>query len=343
MNNKVLIVYTGGTIGMVQDENGSLRPFAMNHIYDLVPELHRCNYQIDTCQLDNIIDSSNMTPSFWVDIAEIIEREYNRYDGFVILHGTDTMAYTASALSFMFKNLAKPVILTGSQLPMGVLRTDGRENIICALELASARQMAIPEVCLFFESHLYRGNRSTKVSAENFDAFCSFNYPSLAKAGINISFKPHLFLPTPDGPLEVRKRFDSHIAVLKMFPGISPEVVRAVLHAEGLHGVVIETFGSGNAPTERWFIDAIHDAIQRNIIVLNVTQCKAGAVKMRQYEASCDMDRIGVIGGGDITLEAAVTKLMYLLGTYPDDLDHVRRSLCLSLRGEMTIPDHCCH
>lgn len=336
MHNKVLIVYTGGTIGMVQDDNGSLRPFAMEHIYDLLPELHKCNYHIDSCQLDNIIDSSNMTPSFWVDIAEIIEREYNNYDGFVILHGTDTMAYTASALSFMFKNLSKPIILTGSQLPMGVLRSDGRENIICALELAAAQEVLIPEVCLFFESHLYRGNRSTKVSAENFDAFCSFNYPSLAKAGINIGYKPHLFLERPSGPLEVRKKFDSNIAVLKLFPGITPTVVNAVLHAEGLHGVVIETFGSGNAPTEKWFIDAIHDAIKRDIIVLNVTQCKAGAVKMCQYEASCDMDRIGVIGGSDITLEAAVTKMMYLLGTYPNDLNHVRECLQHSLRGELT-------
>lgn len=339
MLNKVLIVYTGGTIGMVQDENGSLKPFPMDHIYDLVPELKKCSYKIDTCQMERIIDSSNMTPSFWADLAEIIERQYDSYDGFVILHGTDTMAYTASALSFMFKNLSKPIILTGSQLPMGVLRSDGRENIICALELASCREIYIPEVCLFFENHLYRGNRSTKVSAENFDAFCSFNYPSLAKAGIKFSYKPHLILPKPAQPLEVRKKFDRNIAVLKLFPGITPEVVGAVLHAEGLRGVIVEAFGSGNAPTETWFIEAIGDAIRRGIIVLNVTQCKAGAVVMGQYEASCEMGRLGVIGGFDITLEAAVTKMMYLLGTHPDDPGHVRHCLQLSLRGEITVPN----
>lgn len=336
MLNKVLIVYTGGTIGMVQDENGSLKPFPMDHIYDLVPELKKCPYSIDSCQMDNIIDSSNMTPSFWVELAEIIEQQYDKYDGFVILHGTDTMAYTASALSFMFKNLSKPIVLTGSQLPMGVLRTDGRENIICALEIASCREAYIPEVCLFFENHLYRGNRSTKVSAENFDAFTSFNFPSLAKAGIKFSFKEHLFLPKPTAPLEVRKQFDRNIAVLKLFPGITPAVVESVLHAKGVHGVIIETFGSGNAPTEPWFINAIADAIQRGIVVLNVTQCKAGAVIMGQYEASCELSRIGVIGGNDITLEAAVTKMMYILGTYPNDPDHVRQSLQYSLRGEIT-------
>ena len=336
MNNKVLIVYTGGTIGMVQDENGALMPFPMEHIYDLVPELQKCSYRIDTCQMTEIIDSSNMTPTFWVDLAEIIERHYDDYDGFVVLHGTDTMAYTASALSFMFKNLSKPIVLTGSQLPMGMLRSDGRENIICALEVASCQEAYIPEVCLFFENHLYRGNRSTKVSAENFDAFCSYNYPSLAKAGIRFSFKSHLFLPKPEKPLIVRKQFDRNIAVLKLFPGITQGVVDAVLHAEGLHGVVIETFGSGNAPTESWFIDAIDDAIGRGIIVLNVTQCKAGAVIMGQYEASCELSRIGVIGGSDITLEAAVTKMMYLLGTYPDNPEHVRECLQMSLRGEIT-------
>ena len=334
--NAVLIVYTGGTIGMVQDENGSLHPFALDRIYDAVPQLKGCSYRIDSVTLEHIIDSSNMTPSLWVDIANIIEREYDRYDGFVVLHGTDTMAYTASALSFMFKNLAKPIILTGSQLPLGMLRSDGRENIICALEIASTRLATIPEVCIFFESHLYRGNRSTKMSAENFDAFETYNYPSLAKAGIKISFKEHLFLPMPMGSLVVRKRFDTRVAVLKLFPGIGVEVVRSLLGTPGLQGVVLETYGSGNAPTDEWFISSLEEAINRGIIVMNVTQCKAGAVKMRQYAASCDMDRIGVVGAGDITIEAAITKMMYLLGNYPDNKEHVKMRLSQSLRGEIT-------
>ena len=336
MHNRVLIVYTGGTIGMVQDENGSLHPFALDRIYDAVPQLRACRYDIDSVTLPNIIDSSNMTPSLWVDIAEIIEQHYDQYDGFVVLHGTDTMAYTASALSFMFKNLAKPIVLTGSQLPLGMLRSDGRENIICALEIASAQEVVIPEVCIFFENHLYRGNRSTKLSAENFDAFESYNYPSLAKAGINIQFKESLILPMPTEPLTVRKRFDTRVAILKLFPGIGPDVVQAVLHAEGLQGVVIETYGSGNAPTDEWFINALEDAIRRDIIVLNVTQCKAGAVKMRQYAASCDMDRIGVVAAGDITIEAAITKMMCLLGEYPGNKEHVKLRLSQSLRGEIT-------
>ena len=336
MKNKVLIVYTGGTIGMVQDENGSLHPFALDRIYDAVPQLKNCSYGIDSITLDNIIDSSNMTPASWIDIATIIEREYDNYDGFVVLHGTDTMAYTASALSFMFKNLAKPVVLTGSQLPLGMLRSDGRENIICALEIASTRLAVIPEVCIFFESHLYRGNRSTKMNAENFDAFASYNYPSLAKVGINIAFKERLFLPMPTEPLDVRKRFDTRVAILKLFPGITPEVVGAVLGAKDLQGVILETYGSGNAPTDQWFISALENAIASGVIVLNVTQCKAGAVKMRQYAASCDMDRIGVVGAGDITIEAATAKLMYLLGNYPDDKNHVKRRLSQSLRGEIT-------
>ncbi len=335
-NNRVLIVYTGGTIGMVQDENGSLHPFALDRIYDAVPQLRSCEYDIDSVTLPSIIDSSDMTPKLWVSIAEIIENNYNDYDGFVVLHGTDTMAYTASALSFMFKNLSKPIVLTGSQLPLGMLRSDGRENIICALEVASTRLATIPEVCIFFENHLYRGNRSTKQSAENFDAFESYNYPSLAKAGINITFKEHLFLPMPTEPLQVRKHFDTRVAILKLFPGIGPEVVNAVLNAPGLQGVVIETYGSGNAPTGEWFINALDAAIRRGIIVLNVTQCKAGAVKMRQYAASCDMDRIGVIGAGDITIEAAITKMMCLLGEYPDNKEHVRVRLSQSLRGEIT-------
>lgn len=334
--NKVLIVYTGGTIGMVQDENGSLHPFALDRIYDAVPQLRACSYGIDSVTLDRIIDSSDMRPDTWADIARIIEREYDRYDGFVVLHGTDTMAYTASALSFMFKNLAKPVVLTGSQLPLGMLRSDGRENIICALEIASCRLTTIPEVCIFFQSHLYRGNRSTKMNAENFDAFESYNYPSLAKVGINMAFKEHLFLPMPEGDLQVRTQFDTRVAVLKLFPGIGEAVVRSVLGTPDLQGVVIETYGSGNAPTDQWFISALDEAIRRGVIVMNVTQCKAGAVKMRQYAASCDMDRIGVVGAGDITIEAAITKMMYLLGNYPGDKDHVRLRLSQSLRGEIT-------
>ena len=336
VNNKVLIIYTGGTIGMVQDENGSLHPFALDRIYDAVPQLKSCSYDIDSVTLDQIIDSSNMTPAMWGEIAGIIEREYDHYDGFVVLHGTDTMAYTASALSFMLKNLSKPVVLTGSQLPLGMLRSDGRENIICALEIASTRLATIPEVCIFFESHLYRGNRCTKMNAENFDAFESYNYPSLAKVGINITFKEHLFLPMPTQPLMVRTQFDTRVAVLKLFPGIGPEVVNAVLNTPGLQGVVIETYGSGNAPTGQWFISALDEAIHRGVIVMNVTQCKAGAVKMRQYAASCDLDRIGVVGAGDITIEAAITKMMYLLGIYPNDKAHVKQRLSDSLRGEIS-------
>ncbi len=337
MHNKVLVIYTGGTIGMVQDESGSLQPFALDHIMDAVPQLKYCKYQIDSCQIEHIIDSSNMTPSLWVDIAEIVERRYNDYDGFVVLHGTDTMAYTASALSFMFDNLSKPVVLTGSQLPLAMLRSDGRENIICALEIASAQEVCVPEVCIFFENHLYRGNRSTKVSSENFDAFHSYNYPSIARAGINIAYKKHLVQPMPTDDFVVRKRFDERIAVLKLFPGITAEVVRSVFGSPDLQGVIIETYGSGNAPTEAWFINIVADAIKRGVVVLDVTQCKSGAVKLRQYAASCDLDRIGVIGGHDITVEAAVTKMMYLLGNYGSDKDKVKRLLGENIRGEISL------
>lgn len=343
MNNprkdKVLIVYTGGTIGMVRDEHGALQPFAMDRIYEAVPALCQLPYHIDSIQLDNIVDSSNMSPRLWVDIADVIAREYDRYDGFVVLHGTDTMAYTASALSFMFQNLSKPVVLTGSQLPLGMIRSDGSDNIICALEIASQRHVTIPEVCIFFQSSLLRGNRSTKVSADNFNAFSSYNYPALAQVGIDFHFQPNFFLPMPDKPLQVHRDFDRHIAVLKLFPGIMPEVVRAVVQAPGLRGIVIETYGSGNAPTEAWFLDCLRDAIARGIVLLDVTQCKSGAVKLGQYAAGYTLEQIGVIGGHDITIEAAVTKMMYLLACCGDDTARLYRLLASNLRGELSYCD----
>lgn len=323
---------------MVQDEKGSLHPFALERIYDAVPLLSRCSYAIDSCQLENIIDSSNMSPDFWVDIADIIEREYDNYDGFVVLHGTDTMAYTASALSFVFEHLSKPIVLTGSQLPLGMLRSDGRDNIICALELASGKYCEIPEVCIYFESHLYRGNRSTKVSAENFNAFHSYNYPALAKAAINFCFKKEQMLPmpAPEEKLSVRKHFDQHIAVMKLFPGITPAVVRTMLRTPDLRGVILETYGSGNAPTGSWFLNALQEAIGRGTVILDVTQCMAGAVKLRQYEASVGMEKLGVVSGRDITIEAAVTKMMYILGNYGDDPVLVKHALSIPIRGEMS-------
>lgn len=335
MHNKVLLIYTGGTIGMVQDENGALHPFELQRIFEAVPQLKHTRYRIDSCQLTEIIDSSNMHPKVWVEIADIIKREYDNYDGFVVLHGTDTMAYTAAALSFMLENLGKPVVLTGSQLPVGMLRSDGRENIICALEIASGQKEVVPEVAIFFESHLYRGNRSTKLSAENFDAFRSYNYPPLVTAGIDIRYKMHLVQEIPQKPLQVRTRYCDQVAILKLFPGITPEVVQAILHIPGLKGVILETYGSGNAPTEEWFLLALQEAVMRGIIIIDVTQCKAGSVKLKQYAVSCDMARIGVVSGSDMTIEAAITKLMWLLGNCSEP-DTIKQLMETDLRGELT-------
>ena len=336
MKNAVLIIYTGGTIGMVQDENGTLHPFALDRIYDVLPLLKKASYQIESYQLDPIIDSSNMNPSVWQNIASVIEKEYDNYDGFLVLHGTDTMAYTASALSFAFEYLSKPIVLTGSQLPLGMLRSDGRENIICALEIASARKMLIPEVCIFFENKLYRGNRSTKVSAQNFNAFTSFNYPSLAVAGIDIYYKNDLIAPLPTAPMKVYKHFDENIAVLHLFPGITQRVVNSVLGIEGLKAVIITTYGSGNAPTEDWFLEELENVVKKGVIVYDVTQCKSGSVNIGRYATSSDMGRIGVVSGYDITIEAAVTKLMFLLGNY-SDRNEITDLLTQSLRGEITL------
>ena len=335
MNNAVLLIYTGGTIGMVQNEDGVLEPFAMDRIYDALPQLRRAAYRIDSCQLEPIIDSSNMSPEIWKSIAEIIEKEYDRYDGFVVLHGTDTMAYTASALSFMLENLGKPVVLTGSQLPLGMLRSDGRENIICALEIASSQKVVIPEVCIFFESNLYRGNRSTKISAQDFDAFASFNYPTLATAGIDIKYNRHNFLQAKElGKFSISTKFSQNIAILHLFPGITPQIVSSIVETEGLEALIISTYGSGNAPTEKWFLDILQQAVNKGLILYDVTQCKSGSVKIGQYATSSDLGKIGVISGMDISIEAATTKLMYLLGNYPKD--EVKQLLTRSLRGEIT-------
>ena len=322
---------------MVKDkETGALLPFDMSKIYEALPVLREFNCELDSFRLDPIIDSSNMSPEYWIRLVEVIEKNYQSYDSFIVLHGTDTMSYTASALSFMLENLAKPIILTGSQLPLGMIRTDGRENIIGAVEIASNDSVCIPEVCIFFEDRLYRGNRTTKINADYFEAFYSGNYPSLAKVGINISYKQHLFLDTPMQPFNTYKKLDNNIALIKLFPGIKEEYFRAMLSMKGLRAVVLETFGSGNAPTEKWFIDILKQSIDRGIIVYNVTQCKAGSVVMGHYETSAHLAEVGVISGHDITTESAIAKLMFLFGNF-EDKKLIIEMLSSSLRGELSI------
>lgn len=337
----VLLIYTGGTIGMIENpETGALENFDFDHLLRHVPELKRFNYHISSYQFDPPIDSSDMEPALWAKIVKIIHDNYDRFDGFVILHGTDTMAYTASALSFMLENLGKPVILTGSQLPIGTLRTDGKENLITAIEIAAARRPdgspMVPEVCIFFENILMRGNRTTKINAENFNAFRSFNYPALAHAGIHIKYEEHLFLkPDLARPLKPHYLFDTNVVILSLFPGIREQTVSSILHVEGLKAVVLRTFGSGNAPQKEWFIRLLKEATERGITIVNITQCASGAVEMERYETGYHLLEAGVISGYDSTPESAVTKLMFLLG-HGLDSEEIRKRMNTPLAGEIT-------
>jgi L-asparaginase len=336
----ILIIYTGGTIGMVHDpETGSLVPIDFRHITDHVPELRKFGYDLHSVSFNPVKDSSNIDPDVWIKMAEIIENSYDDFDGFVVLHGTDTMAYTASALSFMLENLSKPVILTGSQLPIGLLRTDGRENLITAIDIAAAMENgspSVPEVCIYFDNKLTRGNRTTKMSAEHFDAFYSPNYPPLAEVGLHLRyFKNLINSPDKEKKLIVHKTFDTNVAILKLFPGINRKLIRAILKTEGLRGLIMETFGSGNAPTYQWFLDDLKQFIDGGGIILNVTQCHGGSVEMGLYETSRQMLAAGVVSGKDITSEASVTKLMFLLGKYTSK-EEIADSLNKSLAGEIS-------
>lgn len=322
-------------------ETGALENFNFEQLQKHVPELQKFEFRIDTYQFDPPMDSSDMDPDAWQKLVRIISEHYDRYTGFVILHGTDTMAYTASALSFMLEGLSKPVILTGSQLPIGVLRTDGKENLLTSIEIATAchpnGQPVVPEVCIFFENHLMRGNRTTKMNAENFNAFRSFNYPVLASAGIHIKYNNVKIRKCAEHrELTPHYLLDTHIAILKLFPGIQENVVNAVLSAEGLKAVVLETYGSGNAPRKEWFLNRLHEACERGIVLVNVTQCNAGTVEMERYETGYRLRQAGVVSGYDSTTESAVTKLMFLLGHHYSPAE-VREWMCRSIAGEITV------
>lgn len=339
----ILLIYTGGTIGMIENqETGSLEAFNFQYLQDSVPELKQLGHSISTIQFDPPMDSSEIGPDSWRKIVRIIAENYQKYDGFVVLHGTDTMSFTASALSFMLENLSKPVILTGSQLPIGMLRTDGKENLITAIEIAAAKENGIPlvpEVCIFFENDLLRGNRTSKINADNFNAFRSYNYPALAHAGIYIKYDlAQVYHPVSRKPLKPHYLLDQNIAILKLFPGISPQVIESILNIPGLKGVVMETFGSGNAPCQEWFLQMLKEAVDRGIVIVNVTQCSGGSVEMHRYETGHKLLELGVVSGFDSTTESAVTKLMFLFG-HELTPDEVKEHMNCSLIGEVTIPE----
>jgi L-asparaginase len=337
----VLLLFTGGTISMSEDPTtGALRPIDFDRLLDYMPELKQTGIRIKSIPFLPLIDSSDVHPPVWERLAKIIEENYEDYDGFVVLHGTDTMAYSASALSFMLENLSKPVIFTGAQLPIGMMRSDAKENMLTAIEIATAKesgQPIVPEVCIFFEDTLFRGNRTTKKNAEHFNAFNSYNYPPLAKAGVHIKyFRSYIHYPHAGTKLRVRTKIDQNIAILKLFPGITEHTVNAILNIPNLKAVVLESFGAGNAPRRTWFYDSLKEATHRGILIVNKTQCSTGTVEMGRYETSLNLVNAGVMSGFDSTTEALVTKLMYLLGEYTS-LDDVKHRLSTSMCGEMTV------
>jgi len=324
---------------MMDKESGTLQPLEFEHMSKLIPELNDSEYELDYISFDPTVDSSNMDPKLWVELAILIEENYEAFDGFVVLHGSDTMSYSASALSFMLENLNKPVIFTGSQLPLGVNRTDGKENFVTSVEIAAHHEdetPVVPEVCIYFENQLYRGNRTFKYNAENFDAFRSVNYPVLADIGVYIKYNSNAIRKPNFKKLKVHKKLDTSVAILKLFPGLEPDVVRAILNIPGLKAVVLETYGTGNTHTDPDFIKLLAEAIEDGLFILNITQCKGGAVEHGKYQASVPLSRAGVVSGLDMTLEAAVTKLMFLLGQGYENSE-LKSAIQSSLRGEISV------
>jgi L-asparaginase len=340
IEHSVLIIYTGGTLGMAYDDDGALVPFNFGKILEKIPNLNNLNISITVISFPEPIDSSNINLQHWGDMAYIIFENYDTYDGFVVLHGTDTMAYSASMLSFMLKGLNKPVIFTGAQLPISAMRSDARENLMTSLEIAISKangKPIVPEVCIFFNHLLLRGNRAKKVQSVHFDAFESENYPPLAESGIVIDYNYSAIRPYEEGKkLRYVNKLDKSVMVLKLFPGITQQVIHHSLSMEGLKGVVLETYGSGNSPSESWFIKEMEEAVDRGILILNVSQCNGGRVIQGRYQTSMDLKRVGVLSGADITTEAAITKMMFLLANEPDETE-IKRRMMMPLAGEMSV------